>query len=114
MNIKPIGNKILIKRDRDDYENTFTTYSGILVKQYNEARHKGRYAIGEIVSMGEYFHDKYGKLVNMGSVFKKGDKIIYYYPSQKIVNLDGLEYCFIRAEDVDLIVDSNTKIKLGV
>lgn len=113
MRIKPVGNKLLIKRSHYDYEDTYETSSGILVKQFDESRYKGRLAIGEIISMGDYFNDKKGKLIKMKSVFKVGDKVLYYYPSQKVVKLNEEEICFIRAEDVDIIIDSNKEVSLG-
>lgn len=113
MEIKPIGNKILIKRYYDDYKSTYETNSGILIKQFEESRHKGRVSIGEIISMGKYFHDKTGTLMETKSLFKEGDRVLYYYPSQKIIQLDGEEFCFIRAEDIEMIIDSNKKIRLG-
>lgn len=112
MKIKPIGNKLIVERDKNDCKNTYTTSSGIIVKRYDEKRHKGRYAIGNIVSMGKYFHDKDGNLIKMGSVFKEGDKIVYYYPSENIINFNGKRYCFIRAEDIEMVIDPDKKSKL--
>lgn len=94
MNIKPLGDRVVIKR----LEAEETTKSGIVLP--GAAKEKPQEA--EVVSVGP------GGLVNGKEVkmeVKKGDKVLFSKYSGNEVKIDGEEYTILRQDDILAIVE---------
>jgi chaperonin GroES len=86
MNIKPIGNRILVKPEVVEQK----TMSGIVLPETMEKQQKEQ---GVIVAMGEGEGLKKLQL-------KIGDKVIFGKYSGEEVSFDKVEYKFIKHEDI--------------
>lgn len=94
MNIKPLGDHIVIKV----IENEEKTESGIVLPE--TAKEKPQQ--GEVVAVGS------GEIVDGKKIpleVKVGDKIIYSKYAGTEVKLDGEEYLIIRQSDVLAIIE---------
>jgi len=94
MNIKPLGDRIVIKI----IENEETTKSGIVLP--GTAKEKPMQ--GEVLAVGS------GELVDGKKVpleVKVGDKVIYSKYAGTEVKMDGEEYLIIRQSDVLAIIE---------
>ncbi|AYD39489.1 co-chaperone GroES [Clostridium fermenticellae] len=94
MNIRPLGDRVVIKR----LEAEETTKSGIVLP--GAAKEKPQEA--EVVSVGP------GGLVNGKEVkmeVKKGDKVLFSKYSGNEVKIDGEEYTILRQDDILAIVE---------
>jgi chaperonin GroES len=90
MNLKPLGDRIIIKQD----EAETTTASGLLLA--SNAQEKPQR--GTVIAVGE------GKLDNNGNLIKPavvaGDSVIYSKYGGTEVSVDGVDYLILRADDV--------------
>lgn len=104
MKFKPIGDKVLIRKDKLDSSNQYETNSGIVVVNSEDTRHKGRFSLGEVLAIGESFIDSYQQLVKIKDILKVGDKVLYYHPAEIKLSDDLI---LVRAIDIDAIVVIN-------
>mgnify|MGYP001461227822 CR=1 FL=1 len=94
MNIRPLGDRVVIKR----LEAEETTKSGILLP--GSAKEKPQQA--EIVAVGPGgFVD--GKEVRME--LKVGDKVLFSKYSGTEVKIDGIEYTILKQDDILAVVE---------
>jgi chaperonin GroES len=94
MNIKPLGDRILVKV----VESEETTKSGIVLP--GTAKEKPMQ--GEVLAVGS------GEMIDGKKVpleLKKGDKIIYSKYAGTEVKVDGNEYLIIRQSDVLAVIE---------
>lgn len=90
MNLKPVGDRVIIKQD----EAGETTSSGLYIA--SEAKEKPQSGI--VLAVGEGKTDKDGKLLPMP--VKEGDHIIYGKFSGTEVEIDGEAVVILRADDI--------------
>ncbi|HHT9134440.1 MAG TPA: co-chaperone GroES [Candidatus Avalokitesvara rifleensis] len=95
MKVKPIGERILIKR----LEPEAKTAGGIVLP--DTAKEKPRE--GKVIELGD------GKLLKSGgrvkSQLKKGDRVIFTSYAGAEVTIDGEEYLLMSEEDILAVVD---------
>ena len=94
MNIKPLGDRIIIKV----IENEETTKSGIVLP--GTAKEKPMQ--GEVLAVGS------GEMVDGKKIpleLKVGDKVIYSKYAGTEVKMDGNEYLIIRQSDVLAVIE---------
>ena len=94
MNIKPLGDRVVIRA----IENEETTKSGIVLP--GAAKEKPMQ--GEILAVGS------GELVDGKRVpleLKAGDKVIYSKYAGTEVKMDGKEYLILRQSDVLAVIE---------
>lgn len=96
MNIKPLGDRVVIK----EMEGQETTKSGIVLA--GTAKEKPLYGEVLIVGNGEMAD---GKKVTMQ--VKVGDKVVYpkYAESKTEIKVDGNEYLIIKQSDILAILE---------
>lgn len=94
MNIKPLGDKIVIKM----IEVETVSKGGILLT--GSAKEKPEYA--EVIAVGPGAYNSDGKLIPME--VKVGDKVMMSKYAGTEVKLDGEEYTIIKQSDVLAIV----------
>lgn len=107
MKYKPIGDKVLIRKDKIDSSSSYQTKSGITV--ISEAtRHKGRLSLGVVEALGTKFLNKWNHkdTLNLLSV---GDKVLYYHPAEIPIDNDLV---LVRAIDIDAIICSDSEVSL--
>ncbi len=90
MALKPLGDRVVIKRD----EAESTTASGLYLSR--ESKEKPQ--TGIVVSVGEGKRDKDGVLVPVPVAV--GDKVLYGKYGGTEVTVDGEEVLIVRAEDI--------------
>lgn len=94
MNLKPLGDRVIIKQDEAEE----TTASGLILTSNSKEKPQR----GTVIAVGEGKMD-HGKLVPVP--VKEGDTIIYgKYSGQDIV-VDGEEYVILRADDLYAVVE---------
>lgn len=95
MNIKPLGDKVILKPIRNEE----ATKSGIILPDTVD---KERPEKGEVVAAGP------GKLLNDGKRaqinVKVGDKVMFKKYSPDEIKIDGVEYLVISEEDILAII----------
>ena len=89
MNLKPLGDRVILKQD----EAEVTTASGLFLASET----------GTIIAVGEGKMDKDGKLLPMP--VKVGDKVIYGKFGGTEVTLDGENVLILRADDIYAVVE---------
>ena len=94
MNVKPLADRILVKRV-DEAE---SKKGGIIIP--DTAKEKPLQA--EVVAVGPGRHTEEGKRIAMD--VKKGDKILIGKYSGTEIKLEGAEYVILREDDVLAIV----------
>ncbi len=98
MNIKPLGDRVLIEPQREDRSGK--TKSGIYLP---ETVNKERPEQGRVVAVGPGKLSDEGKRIPMN--VKKGDVVLFtkYGPSE--IKVDGKEYLIAKEEDILGIVE---------
>lgn len=95
MNVKPLGEKILIKR----VEAESKTAGGILLPDSAKEKPKE----GKIVALGD------GKLLKNGDrakfQVKKGDKVLFTSYGGAEVKIDGEEFLLMSEEDILAVIE---------
>lgn len=95
MNVKPLGEKILIKR----LEAEGKTAGGILLPETAKEKPKE----GTIIALGD------GKLLNNGErakfQVKNGDRVLFSSYSGTEVKVDGEEYLLMSEDDILAVID---------
>lgn len=94
MNLKPLGDRVIIKQDEAEE----TTASGLILTSNSKEKPQR----GEVVAAGEgkYSH---GELIPMP--VKVGDKVIYGKYGGQEITVDGEEFMILRAEDIYAVVE---------
>lgn len=90
MNLKPLGDRVIIKQDEAEE----TTASGLYLA--TEAKEKPQ--TGTVLAVGAGKMDKDGKLLPMP--VKEGDKVLYGKYGGTEVTVDGEEVMILRADDL--------------
>lgn len=90
MNLKPLGDRVIVKQD----EAETTTASGLYLA--SEAKEKPQ--TGVVLAVGEGKLDKNGKYLPMP--VKVGDKIIYSKYGGTEVTVEGDDVLILRADDL--------------
>ena len=95
MKIRPLGDRILVKRE----EPSETVRGGIIIP--DSAKEKPQE--GKVVAVGKGRVDESGKIIPME--VKKGDRILMGKYSGTEVKLDGDEHIILREDDVLAIIE---------
>jgi len=90
VNVKPLGDRVLVKR----LEEKETKKGGIIIP--DSAKEKPQE--GEIVALGTGKRDDDGKLVEF--VVKKGDKVLISKYGGTEIKVDGEDYLIMREDDI--------------
>lgn len=90
MNLKPLGDRVIIKQDEAEEK----TASGLYLA--SEAKEKPQ--TGTVLAVGEGKLDKDGKYLPMP--VKEGDKVLYGKYGGTEVTVDGEEVMILRADDL--------------
>lgn len=90
MNLKPLGDRVILKQDEAEEK----TSGGLYVS--NESKEKP--TAGTVTAVGE------GKLDNNGNMVKpqvkEGDRVIYSKYGGNEIKVDGEEYVLLKADDI--------------
>ena len=95
MNLKPLGDRVIIKQDEAEE----TTASGLILTSNSKEKPQR----GKVIAVGEGKMDKDGKLLPMP--VKVGDKVIYGKFGGTEVTLDGENVLILRADDIYAVVE---------
>ena len=95
MKIRPLGDRILVKRE----EPSETVRGGIIIP--DSAKEKPQE--GKVVAVGKGRLDEHGKVIPME--VKKGDRILMGKYSGTEVKLDGDEHIILREDDVLAVLE---------
>ncbi len=90
MNLKPVGDRVIIKQD----EVGETTSSGLYIA--SEAKEKPQ--SGTVLAVGEGKRDKDGALIPMP--VKEGDRVVYGKFGGTEIEIDGEKVLIMRADDI--------------
>lgn len=90
MNLKPLGDRVILRQD----EAETTTASGL----YLATDSKEKPQTGTVLAVGEGKHDKDGNLVPV--LVKVGDRVIYGKYGGTEVTIDGEDVLILRADDL--------------
>lgn len=90
MNLKPLGDRVIVKQD----EAEATTASGLYLA--TEAKEKPQ--TGIVLAVGDGKLDKDGKHLPMP--VKEGDRVIYGKYGGTEITIDGEEVLILRADDL--------------
>ena len=90
MNLKPLGDRVILKQDEAEE----TTASGLYIASSN----KEKPCCGEIVAVGEGKRDNNGNLIPIS--VKEGDRVIYSKYGGNEVEVDGEEFVIVKADDI--------------
>ena len=94
MNLKPLGDRVIIKQDEAEEK----TASGLYLA--SEAKEKPQ--TGVVLAVGEGKLDKEGTLVPVP--VKVGDKVIYGKYGGTEIKLDGEDYLILSENDILAII----------
>ena len=94
MNLKPLGDRVILKQD----EVEVTTASGLYLA--SDAKEKPQ--TGTVLAVGDGRLDKDGKRLPMP--VKEGDKVIYSKYGGTEITMNGEEVLILRADDIYAIV----------
>ena len=95
MNLKPLGDRVIVKRD----EAETTTASGLILASTNKEKPQS----GIVLAVGEGKLDKDGNLVPVP--VKVGDKVIYGKYGGTEVHYGGEDVLILRADDIYAICE---------
>lgn len=95
MNVKPLGDKLLLKRAEADEK----TAGGILLPDTAKEKPKK----GNVIALGTGKIAKNGK--NVGFLVKVGDKVFFSSYAGNEIKIKGEEYLLISEEDILAIID---------
>lgn len=99
---KPVGDKVLIRKDKFDSSDQYETKSGILVVNSEDTRRKGRVSIGTVEAIGTTFVNNHNQIEKISDNFSVGDKVLYYHPAG--IELED-DLILVRAIDIDCKVE---------
>ncbi|HIT51767.1 MAG TPA: co-chaperone GroES [Candidatus Aveggerthella excrementigallinarum] len=90
MNLKPVGDRVIIKQD----EAGETTSSGLYIATESKEKPQS----GTVLAVGEGKLDKDGNMVPMP--VKEGDRVVYGKFSGTEIEVDGETVLIMRADDI--------------
>ena len=90
MNLKPLGDRVIVKRD----EAETTTASGLILASTSKEKPQS----GIVLAVGEGKLDKDGNLIPMP--VKEGDRVLYGKYGGTEVTVEGEEVLILRADDL--------------
>ena len=96
MNLKPLGDRVIVKTDEAETQ----TKSGLILA--DTAKEKPQR--GSVIAVGEGKLDDKGERIPVD--VKVGDTVIYSKYGGTEVKLDGEEYLILRADDIYAVVAS--------
>ena len=96
MNIRPLYDRIVVKRIEDDTEKTA---GGLFIP--DSAKEKPQQ--GEVVAVGQGKRNDEGKLIPLD--VKTGDRILFGKYSGTEIKLDGEEYLILREDEILGIIE---------
>ncbi|MFC1595105.1 co-chaperone GroES [Patescibacteria group bacterium] len=99
MNIKPLGDRVLIE-PLSDSEKEGKTKSGIVIPDTAE---KERPEQGKVVALGDGKRMSDGKIVPF--CLKVGQKVLFTKYGPNEIKVDGKEYLIAREEDILAIIE---------
>jgi chaperonin GroES len=100
MNIRPLYDRIVVKRIEDD---TDKTAGGLFIP--DSAKEKPQQ--GEVMAVGQGKRNDEGKLIPLD--VKAGDRILFGKYSGSDIKIDGEEYMIMREDEVLGIMDAQPK-----
>jgi chaperonin GroES len=100
MNIRPLHDRIVVKRIDEDTEKTA---GGLFIP--DSAKEKPQQ--GEVVAIGKGKRAEDGKLIPLD--VQAGDRILFGKYSGSDIKMDGNEYLIMREDEVLGVLDSVTK-----
>src|SRR6266404_3567482 len=100
MNIRPLYDRIVVKRIEDDTEKTA---GGLFIP--DSAKEKPQQ--GEVVAVGQGKRNEDGKLIPLD--VKAGDRILFGKYSGNDIKVDGDEYMIMREDEVLGVLDAAPK-----
>ena len=96
MNIRPLHDRVVVKRLEEDTEKTS---GGLFIPE--SAKEKPQK--GEVFAVGKGKRGDDGKVVPLD--VQKGDKILFGKYSGSEVKLDGVEYLIMREDEILVVLD---------
>ena len=94
MNLKPLGDRVIIKQDEAEQ----TTASGIILTSKEQEKPQR----GEVIAVGE------GKRTDSGEIIevpvKVGDTVVYGRYGGQEVSVDGEDFVILRVDDIYAVV----------
>ncbi len=100
MNIRPLYDRIVVKRLEDDTEKTA---SGLFIP--DSAKEKPQQ--GEVVAVGQGKKTEEGKIIALD--VKAGDRILFGKYSGSDIKIDGNEYLIMREDEVLGVIEGAGK-----
>src|SRR6202521_2582496 len=100
MNIRPLYDRIVVKRIEDDTEKTA---GGLFIP--DSAKEKPQQ--GEVVSVGQGKRNEDGKLIPLD--VKAGDRILFGKYSGSDIKVDNEEYMIMREDEVLGVLEGGSK-----
>ena len=100
MNIRPLHDRIVVKRIEEEVEKTA---GGLFIP--DSAKEKPQQ--GEVVAVGAGKRDDKGERVAMD--VKAGDRILFGKYSGSDIKIDGVEYLIMREDEVLGVLEGGTK-----
>ena len=100
MNIRPLYDRIVVKRIEDDTEKTA---GGLFIP--DSAKEKPQQ--GEVVAVGQGKRNEDGKLIPLD--VKAGDRILFGKYSGSDIKIDNNEYLIMREDEVLGVLDGGSK-----
>jgi len=98
MNIKPLGDRVLLEPLSDTKEGKLK--SGLYLP---ETASKERPEMGKVIAVGPGKIDDNGKLHALG--LKKGDVVLFTKYGPNEIKVEGKEYLIAREEDIIAIIE---------
>jgi chaperonin GroES len=95
MNIKPLHDRVLIKR----IEQETKTKSGIIIP---DTAQQDKPTEGEVIAVGSGIRDEKGNHIPMD--VKPGDKVLFAKWGSNEIKVDGQEYLIMKQSDILAIV----------
>jgi chaperonin GroES len=96
MNIRPLYDRIVVKRIDDDTEKTA---GGLFIP--DSAKEKPQQ--GEVVAVGQGKRNEDGKLIPLD--VKAGDRILFGKYSGAEIKIDGEEYLILKEDEILAVID---------
>lgn len=90
MNLKPLGDRVIVKQDEAEQ----TTAGGLILASDSKEKSQS----GVILAVGEGKLDKDGKLVPVP--VKVGDRVVYGKYGGTEITIDGEDVLILRADDL--------------
>ena len=90
MNLRPLGDRVIVKRD----EAETTTASGLILASTSKEKPQS----GIVLAVGEGKLDKDGNLIPMP--VKEGDRVLYGKYGGTEITVEGEEVLILRADDL--------------